>query len=221
MNTRTSYSLLIALACFLASVSVQGAVVYDNTTTPVNGGMIITYGIPADDFQLSQDASLYGATLSLYGTNFETWDLSGEWAIFSNGTGYPGSIHASGPATNPQLVGSDYTFDFGTNVMVNAATTYWLGFHAWNAESAASLAWRGQSPVVGSTSANINLLGVTDYTVSLIGNYGNSNDWTMHPTHDLVFKLHGTVSIPEPAPLGLLAVALIAMGLIVRHRKLL
>ncbi|MDH5547007.1 MAG: PEP-CTERM sorting domain-containing protein [Gammaproteobacteria bacterium] len=218
INSFKSNFFSTCLLCFsLITISqAKATVIYDNTTNPIGGGTALNYALSADDFQLSQNTTVTGATIGLYGGGINLWDLSGEWAIFSNGPNQPGSILAIGLADNAQLVGTDYSFDFGDSVMLNANTTYWFGFHALNGGNNAGLAWQSRSSPIGSTSATISLSG--GYTNPLIANYSNSSDWVLHSSFDIVFQLHGYTAVPEPSAIALFALGLLGLSFSRKHK---
>jgi len=128
------------LSIVVMNATVKAALIFDNggigIPTGGNPGAIVA-AVAADDFILSNNSIVYGATLGLYGAHVETWDTFGEWGIFSDSNGKPGILIAFGQTSNNNVSGGDHGdlyFDLGQNIALAKDTTYWFAFHALNVD---------------------------------------------------------------------------------------
>lgn len=216
-------SVIVGVVMFSVAAAAAGAteigVVYDNEVDPFGGGVVLDYAVSADDFQLPVDHPVNRATIALYGSSTAWWDLSGEWAIFDDASGTPGSVLATGNALNPKVLTGGalviYEFDFGETVLISGLTTHWFSFHALNVgASSGALGWQGQPTVTGERTHYISLGGVADPELPVYGVVDDYPDWReLTVSADLVFSL---VFVPEPSTASLTALGLAGLAAVRR-----
>ena len=212
---------LIAVVVFgvmLMSNICSAEMVYDNGTSLWTGasgfaGSSGSYYVRADDFTLSQDATVNGASVDLW-LNSDTFTSDGmNWWIFDDNSGNPGGIIAHGTSLNPSATLSgtqpissstkfwELYFDLGTDVSLTENTTYWFGMGL--IDSSEGILW-SNSELIG--------IGYND-AESLNGTFDN---WThnSNPYNDCAFELHGNV-VPVPGAflLGMLGLSVAGMKL--------
>lgn len=199
---------LVTVASFtLADIS-HGEIICDNMGSEINGGIIISYAAPTDDFILESDAIATGAGCIIQQHSSVVWDYSMEWMIFDDAGGNPGGVLHFGTAENfviqnsdPSYSGNglrlDVTFDFGQGIGLVGGETYWFALHALNVAAGENgLGWAGRRFPIGNT-AKHQLVPLN----ATLGDTLSNTPWDSSSVYDLQFAIHG---IPEPASIGLI-----------------
>ncbi len=209
----------IALAAGLSFAGVAHAgVVYDNGSPNGDVGYPPTSWVIAEDFSFSTDVVVTGA--GIYFSGLDEWDGTVTYGIFSNNSGMPGSVLASGSGQNistsntgtPSCCGDNIyllSFDLSSDFAAVAGSTYWLGLHLSDDFDYKAVYW-SSTDANGTEKARLNEWGGLEtwqYTTWDLAFYLTSSEVTEHP-----------VATPAPAGMALLGFGLVALGSM-RRRK--
>jgi len=115
-------------------------IIYDNGGDNYSNGLEMTNWLEAEDFTLAAQSTVEHVDFSvldtLAGNNLANWDGTGDWFIYADAGGTPGTLVASGAGTNFTTAFDRFQtwdfWDFGMDLdtPVNLAPgTYWLGLH--------------------------------------------------------------------------------------------
>lgn len=126
------------IAC--AGGSAQAQAVFSNALADRNNGSgrEMTAWIQADDFRLTRDTVLTGASVEWFTLGgLQSWDRTIQWSIYTSGGGKPGVLIASGGAVDVTTTHDGmYNFDryttsfrFDAPAAMYAGSTYWFGLH--------------------------------------------------------------------------------------------
>lgn len=206
MNLKSAI-LTAVLACSAATAS--AAVVYDNGGPNRVNGNEMTQWVQAEDF-LFADRTLV--------TDVHFWSLEGAnayagsitYLIYSDNAGTPGSILAQGSVTpvrtaTGQSLGnlSEFQYDFflDTPFQTGANVTYFLGLHNGPLATTDRLEFYW-----GATANNATARGLED--VSPFGDGG----WVSNGTEHAFRLTNDGLTVPTPASLALVGLALFAAG---------
>lgn len=198
---------IVAFVLVSAVSLVHGAIVFDNgryvQATLV--GNDVQRWLQADDFVLSEDASLTGVHFWTLEEHSSVWDGTLEYYIFDDNNASPGAVIASGDGQSIQKISTgvhtpgaaeyEYSFDLEGSVDLSSNNTYWLGLHLsadYPAEGTYWSCW--WSPTVSNL-----------YPGAYESASGSMDNW-VETNVDRAFYL---VGIPEPATVLLLGIGLI------------
>jgi hypothetical protein len=207
---------LVGLVISLGVCHVQAGTIYANGTSYITGATAVSYALSSDDFILTEPSIITAATISLYGS---VWSSSGEWGIFSDASGSPGTLLGTGLTLNTQITGTNLYglqlyFELDNEFNAEADTSYWFSYHTERTSSG----WLGVSDVLGSTSAMIPPSGLLGHSFPLMNAFSDSSLWENSPRFDSAFQLHGA-PVPEPSSIFLLFTGLTGLAYIVQRRK--
>lgn len=179
-----------------------------------------TYRLMADDFSLSSNFDLTGATLQVMGKgNFSSWDGTAEYYLYSDDGGKPGQVLTHGYGKNINVIDTDLSFynwgtvkslafEFESKIPVNAGSIYWLGMHL--SETYESNQWVYDNALWGYSSS----IGNTVYS-----HESNLSEWFDYYPGTLAFSLQGVAAVPEPDTYAMLLCGIGLIGFMVRQRN--
>lgn len=205
---RTAHLTASLFVSLTATCALAQPVFSTGAADTLNGsGREMSAWIQADDFMLSGDTALTGASMQWFTTNrLASWDRSINWFVFEDLAGAPGPLLASGSAVNVLTDSEGRTnydrystsFDFDTSVGVEGGTRYWFGLHmAADFGSNDHLYW------ADSTTSTFNA------TYESLG--GSMNNWVDVSGSDRAFAL-----VPSP---GLVPMLTLAGIVLIRRRR--
>ena len=190
----------IAIATMaMALVSVAPAqLLFSNGLSDQNNGNEMTQWLQAENFSAASNSSVESARFWSGDLSPSTWDGSLTWWIFNDSGGAPGSVVATGAATNivrtatgNTVFGSyteyEWTFDL-TPTAVTGSVTYWFGLHASTDFNRDEIYWMTSSNGVGPAGHE--------------SDGGTLNNWSSNGSEH-AFELYGAV--PEPSTFVALA----------------
>lgn len=200
---RTAFA-CIALTLAGAASSALAEPVFSNFPADIqNGsGREMSAWIQADDFHLSADTQLTGASMQWFTQNrLASWDRTLNWYVFADQGGAPGAMiaHGGGLSLLTEFDGSyaydRYTtsFDFDAPVHLQGGANYWLGLHLSSDYSRDNLYWA--DAVSGQLASGHESLG------------GLGNNWANVSGSDRAFSL-----IPSPSTGALVTVSLLTVS---------
>ena len=215
----------LAALALLAAAAPAGAATFSNGDLATSNPWDVTTNVVADDFVMSSDGVLTGATVYLsdsYG--LDNWVAAGsplEYFLFADDGGKPlGAGVTSGQAQDISLADTGVAHHFGevqavsfafeTGFAVAANVTYWLGIHAADSyASGGNVLWMNATGLNGTASQ-----------VSTGASFGPS-DWSGLAVDRAmsVSAAEGAPAVPVPMTAPLLAAAAAALGLAARRRR--
>jgi PEP-CTERM motif len=128
-------SVEIAVAAFIVATTCQATVVYSAPPDHLNGSDM-NNTLVADTFTLPSPVEIYGVRFWAVQDDITSYTGSIDWALYSDASGMPGSVLASGTstpdavATGVQVVGlNEFVYEFPIDVVLSGSVPYWLALH--------------------------------------------------------------------------------------------
>jgi len=191
----------VLAAAVMLSNSALANIVYDNGGYSSSANSFDVQMV-ADDFKLSTDTLLTGASIFAYSSSGNPELGSIDYSIFAGGGNQPGVLLTSGKqvltkSTIVANIGSGYRyqyridFSFNTPLTVKANTVYWFGAHIGNGYD-------------GPYDRYWNFTDSHSGRDSLGSRFGTADNWANYFGQDRAFYLTGTSipATPEPSPLA-------------------
>jgi len=134
--TGSAKSCLWAGAVLIAACGARAGQLYDNGSF-IQTGSEASSGIQADDFELAEQSSITGGTVTIFEFAPGDWDGTLRYYLYADNSGAPGSMVASGDASigSTSLVGThpfgwEFTaveFSLEAPVVLDGSTRFWFG----------------------------------------------------------------------------------------------
>lgn len=206
---------MAAAMLFVVAGSASAAVVYDNGAPNYFSANEMSQWIQSEDFALSADTTLVGATFAYeFTTSFQTLELL-QYFIYADGISnsqhQPGALLVSGVASvtstaDISLAGHfpefESTFTFETPFIATADTTYWLGLHSGSTFARNDIYW-------ATTNAN----------ATLPGWQNDHGDTSWQPTdQEHSFSLNSSAA-PEPTTWAMMLLGIGGVGTMLRRSR--
>jgi hypothetical protein len=213
----------LSLGVFLPTIA-SAALIYDNGVPGSSvGGTDITYYFLAEDFTLTQAATLNSVRF----WNSQTtpgccYNDSITWGIYSNGAAKPG-VPLAGPTntiavtrTQTAAIGrTEYQNDFALPDVPLSAGTYWLALHNGPLTTNGFDGFYWEWSRTASAGDNPGTVCHPPATAGCL----STTDWFGYSNTEYDFQLYGDALVPEPSTLLLFGSALPGLAGVLIHTR--